>query len=177
MHSVHCSVCPVYKLPTWQNWGKLQVKLEFSIQNWGKLQVKLEFCQVGNWHLHWVLGCTGFWAIQKKKCHAIVSDPWIQFEPNSFCPCWSTSLPLKYWISQSAMDDTSAIKTSYLSPCNVSVLFQARGEGCHAKRSRMSWVVVIPKEDGRAWSRPSFFWYDTDFLDYFWETNLTVFIP
>ena len=35
-------------LPTWQNWWKLQVKLEFSIQNWGKLQVKLEFCQVGN---------------------------------------------------------------------------------------------------------------------------------
>ena len=34
-------------LPTWQNWGKLQVKLEFSIQNWGKLQVKLEFYQVG----------------------------------------------------------------------------------------------------------------------------------
>ena len=34
-------------LPTWQNWGKLQVKLEFSIQNWGKLQVKLEFCHVG----------------------------------------------------------------------------------------------------------------------------------
>ena len=30
----------------WQNWGKLQVKLELSIQNWGKLQVKLEFCQV-----------------------------------------------------------------------------------------------------------------------------------
>ena len=34
-------------VPTWQNWGKLQVKLEFSIQNWGKLQVKLEFCHVG----------------------------------------------------------------------------------------------------------------------------------
>ncbi len=33
--------------PTWQNWGKLQVKLEFSIQNWGKLQVKLGFCHVG----------------------------------------------------------------------------------------------------------------------------------
>ncbi len=35
--------------PTWQNWLKLQVheKLEFSIQNWGKLQVKLEFCHVG----------------------------------------------------------------------------------------------------------------------------------
>ncbi len=33
--------------PPWQNWGILQVKLEFSIQNWGKLQVKLEFCQVG----------------------------------------------------------------------------------------------------------------------------------
>ncbi len=33
--------------PTWQNWGKFQVKLEFSIQNWGKLQVKLTFCQVG----------------------------------------------------------------------------------------------------------------------------------
>ncbi len=33
-------------LPTWQNWGKLQVKLEFSIQNWGKLQVKLKFCHV-----------------------------------------------------------------------------------------------------------------------------------
>ncbi len=33
--------------PTWQNWGKSQVKLEFSIQNWGKLQVKLEFCHVG----------------------------------------------------------------------------------------------------------------------------------
>ncbi len=31
----------------WQNWVKLQVKLEFSIQNWGKLQVKLEFSQVG----------------------------------------------------------------------------------------------------------------------------------
>ncbi len=27
--------------PTWQNWGKLQVKLESSIQNWGKLQAKL----------------------------------------------------------------------------------------------------------------------------------------
>ncbi len=35
-------------LPTWQNWGKLQVKLEFSIQNWGKLQVKLEFCHMGS---------------------------------------------------------------------------------------------------------------------------------
>ena len=33
--------------PTWQNWGKLQVKPEFSMNNWGKLQVKLEFCQVG----------------------------------------------------------------------------------------------------------------------------------
>ncbi len=36
-------------MPTWPNGGKLQVyvKLEFSIQNWGKLQVKLEFCHVG----------------------------------------------------------------------------------------------------------------------------------
>ena len=31
---------------TWQNWGKLQVKLEFSIQDCGKLQVTLEFCHV-----------------------------------------------------------------------------------------------------------------------------------
>ncbi len=36
----------------WQNWGKLQVKPEFSIQNWGKLQVKLEFCHVGGWFYH-----------------------------------------------------------------------------------------------------------------------------
>ena len=34
---------------------------------------------------------------------------------------------------------------------------------CHAKRSLMSWVGVIPKKDGRAWPRPSFFWYDIDF--------------
>ena len=33
-------------LPTWQNLGKLQVKLEFTVQNWGKLQAKLEFCHV-----------------------------------------------------------------------------------------------------------------------------------
>ncbi len=38
---------PNTTLPMWQNWGKLQVKLEFYIQNWGKLQVKLEFYQVG----------------------------------------------------------------------------------------------------------------------------------
>ncbi len=25
----------VFYIPTWQNWGKIQVKLEFSIQNWG----------------------------------------------------------------------------------------------------------------------------------------------
>ncbi len=31
------------KYPTLQNWGKLQVKPEFSIQTWGKLQVKLKF--------------------------------------------------------------------------------------------------------------------------------------
>ena len=30
-----------------ENWGKLQAKLEFSIQNLGKLQVKPEFCQAG----------------------------------------------------------------------------------------------------------------------------------
>ncbi len=33
-------------IPTWKNWGKLQAKLEFSIQNWRKLQAKLEFCHV-----------------------------------------------------------------------------------------------------------------------------------
>ncbi len=57
-------------MPTWQNWGKLQVKLEFSIPNWGKLRVKLEFCKVGGvkkgikgyaegggnqWHCFWTL--------------------------------------------------------------------------------------------------------------------------
>ncbi len=31
----------------WQNWEKLQVKLEFSIQKWGKLKLKLEFCPFG----------------------------------------------------------------------------------------------------------------------------------
>ena len=34
--------------PKWQNWDKLQVKLEFSIQNLGKIRVKLEFCHVGS---------------------------------------------------------------------------------------------------------------------------------
>ena len=34
-------------MPMWQNWGKFQVKLEFSLQNWGKLQVKLKFYHVG----------------------------------------------------------------------------------------------------------------------------------
>ncbi len=38
------------QIPTWQNWGDLQVKPEFSIQNWGKLQVKLEFCHVDCLH-------------------------------------------------------------------------------------------------------------------------------
>ena len=35
------------------------------------------------------------------------------------------------------------------------------------KRSLMFWVVVIPKEGRRAEPRPPFFWYDTDFLEFF----------
>ncbi len=34
----------------------------------------------------------------------------------------------------------------------------------YVKNSLMSWVVVIPKKGWRVWSRPPFFWYDTDRL-------------
>ncbi len=48
-HIVGCFNPVLYynNVPTWQNWGKLHVKLNISIKNWGKLQVKLEFCHVG----------------------------------------------------------------------------------------------------------------------------------
>ncbi len=34
----------------------------------------------------------------------------------------------------------------------------------NAKKSLMSWVFVIPKE---GWTGPSFFWYNTDYLNFF----------
>ena len=37
------------------NWGKLRVKLEFSIKNWGKLLVKLEFCHVGRCRVYYLV--------------------------------------------------------------------------------------------------------------------------
>ncbi len=38
---------------------------------------------------------------------------------------------------------------------------------------KMAWFVLIPK-GGRAWPRPSFFWYDTDLLDFFffWKVGV-----
>ena len=29
------------------------------------------------------------------------------------------------------------------------------------------------KKDGRSWPRPSFFWYDTDFLDFFFDNSVS----
>ncbi len=38
---------------------------------------------------------------------------------------------------------------------------------CHKKTDLKVFVVVIPKKkDGHAWPHPSFFWYDTDFLEF-----------
>ncbi len=37
---------------------------------------------------------------------------------------------------------------------------------CHIKR-RMGAATSYQKKDGRVWPHPSFFWYDTDFLDFF----------
>ncbi len=34
------------------------------------------------------------------------------------------------------------------------------------KQTLRSLSVSYQKKDGRAWSRPSFFWYDTDFLEF-----------
>ncbi len=36
----------------------------------------------------------------------------------------------------------------------------------HEKTDLKAFVVVIPKKDGRAWPRPSFFWHDTDFSEF-----------
>ncbi len=34
------------------------------------------------------------------------------------------------------------------------------------------WSLSYQKKDGRTWSRPPFFWYDTDFLDFFFSKFL-----
>ena len=47
VHVLGVKVLFVNTVPTWQNWRKLHVKLEFSIQNWEKIQAKLVICNVG----------------------------------------------------------------------------------------------------------------------------------
>ena len=50
--------------------------------------------------------------------------------------------------------------------CHLWIVIYVLRNVAQWSRSLMSWVVVIPKE-GWTGTRPSIFWYDTDFLDFF----------
>ncbi len=79
--------------------------------------------------------------------------------PVRFLPCMNKHVsPGVCFLSKRLVTIQTAVWSEL--QVNLLVMLPVR----HCKQKKMAWVVVIPKE---GWAR--FFWYDTDFLDFFWK--------